>query len=326
MVLAIAMPGSDNGGRVTFLGAIEKLGLKLEQKALPQKVLVVDSVNRKPTANSPEVAKALPAVEVPKEFDVADVKLSNPDVRTIRIQPQPGGRFVAEGAPIKLLVSLAVGTAQGINVNEQAVGWPGFADTLRLDITAKAPADAMTLPGIDMQVLWPMIMSLLKERLKFAYHIEDRPVTAYKLVAAKPKMKKADPESRIFCKFENPPGGATANRTLQCQNASMALLAERLRGMAPGLSFAISDETGLEGGWDFTFTFNQLAGLAIAPPRRAPDGGGGRGGDLPAAADPSGAYTVFEAIEKQLGLKLESVKKPMPVLVVDHLEPKVLDN
>ena len=60
--------------------------------------------------------------------------------------------------------------------------------------------------------------------------------------------------------------------------------------------------------------------------------GGGRGGDAgpegvaPAASEPTGALTIFEAVEKQLGLKLEMHKRSMPVIVIDHLEQKPTDN
>jgi uncharacterized protein (TIGR03435 family) len=47
---------------------------------------------------------------------------------------------------------------------------------------------------------------------------------------------------------------------------------------------------------------------------------------VPSASDPSGAYTVLEAVEKQLGLKLAMQKRPMPVIVIDHLEQKPTDN
>jgi uncharacterized protein (TIGR03435 family) len=61
--------------------------------------------------------------------------------------------------------------------------------------------------------------------------------------------------------------------------------------------------------------------------------GGGRGGNAgqsesaaPMASDPSGGLSIFEAIEKQLGLKLETQKRPLPVVVIDHLEQKPTDN
>ncbi len=47
---------------------------------------------------------------------------------------------------------------------------------------------------------------------------------------------------------------------------------------------------------------------------------------MPAASDPSGALTVFEAVEKQLGLKLEMRKRPMDVIIIDHIEQKPTEN
>ena len=54
----------------------------------------------------------------------------------------------------------------------------------------------------------------------------------------------------------------------------------------------------------------------------------GRPGSEPASAasDPKGALSLPEAVAKQLGLKLEQVKRPVKVLVIDHIEPKPIDN
>jgi uncharacterized protein (TIGR03435 family) len=46
----------------------------------------------------------------------------------------------------------------------------------------------------------------------------------------------------------------------------------------------------------------------------------------PGVADPTGALTLFEALQKQLGLRLAAEKRAMPVLVIDHVEPKPSDN
>jgi uncharacterized protein (TIGR03435 family) len=61
--------------------------------------------------------------------------------------------------------------------------------------------------------------------------------------------------------------------------------------------------------------------------------GGGRGGETAVnsgqgavAADPGGGVTIFDAVEKQLGLKLEATKRPMPVYVIDHIESKPTEN
>ncbi len=104
---------------------------------------------------------------------------------------------------------------------------------------------------------------------------------------------------------------------------TMAQFAEQLPTMSAYVQTPVSDATGIEGAWDFTISFSpiQLTNLAAS-----------RGIDAPpqssttAAADPNGALTLFAAIEKQLGLKLEMQKRPMQVLVIDHMEQKPTDN
>jgi len=113
---------------------------------------------------------------------------------------------------------------------------------------------------------------------------------------------------------------------------TMAQFAEQLQNIAPGyIHSPVLDATGLEGAWDFTLNFSP-AGMF--------QGGGGRGGDrggdggqpsgaapaasgaIPVASEPNGALTLLEAIDKQLGLKLEMKKRPVSVLVIDHIEQK----
>jgi uncharacterized protein (TIGR03435 family) len=313
------MPG-DPADRIPFQTALEKqLGLKLEEKQTPTPVIVVDSVERKPSENPPGTAEALPPLPVPTSFDVASVKPAAADMRMSRMTTQPGGRFLVEGMNLSFIITRAFNTFN----SEEIVGIPGFAQTDRYDIVAKIPGTANAGPGMDMDVLGPLILDLLKERFGLKYHKEDREVTAYSLVAAKPKMKKADPTSRTNCKQPPaPPGAPQGSRVLICQNVTMAYLAERLQNMAPGLSWPIADSTGLEGGWDLTLTFSQRPMMMM--PARPPEAGGGA--PMAAASDPTGGQTIFEAIEKQLGLKLEKGKRSLPVIVIDHLEQKPTEN
>jgi uncharacterized protein (TIGR03435 family) len=202
---------------------------------------------------------------------------------------------------------------------------PKFANTDRFDITAKA-AMGPSAGSLDNDTMAPMMRALLADRFKMTYHTEERPVTAYSLVAAKPKMKKADAASRTFCKNVNaPPGSPPGSRVLNCQNITMAQFAERLQNLTQELIWPVVDATGIEGGWDFSLTFSQSAMMmAMAA---------GRGGDasqsptgVPSASDPTGGLTIFEAVEKQLGLKLEKQKRSASVFVVDHIEQKPTDN
>jgi uncharacterized protein (TIGR03435 family) len=99
--------------------------------------------------------------------------------------------------------------------------------------------------------------------------------------------------------------------------------------MSPLLRAPVIDATKLDGMWDFTLNYSPpdvatIAALNGLPAPVAvavtPAGAGG----LP--ADPSDALTIFEAISSQLGLKLELEKRPMPVLVIDHLEKAPTEN
>lgn len=314
----IGMPGGETAERIPIQTAVEKqLGLKLEERQIPTPVIVVDSVNQKPSENPPGTAEALPPIPPPTEFEVASVKAVDPGARMGgRFNMQPGGRFVSEGMPLGFLINRAF----NINSNEGIVGIPAFANTDRYDIVAKAP-EGSVMGMMDMDVVAPMLLSLLKDRFKLTYHMEDRPVTAYSLVAAKPKMKKADPTSRTSCKNGNAaPGAPPGSRSLTCTNVTMAQFAERLRNMSPDLSWAVQDATGLEGSWDLSLTFSMRMGVAFR------GGGPNPPNAVPSASEPTDDISIFEAIEKQLGLKLEKQKRTASVVVIDHMEQKPTEN
>jgi uncharacterized protein (TIGR03435 family) len=313
---------ANTGDRITIFEAVDKqLGLKLEQKQIPTPVMVVDSVTEKPSDNPPGVAEALPMIPAPTEFEVASVKPTDPSETGLRYQMQPGGRLNAQGVPMRLLIDRAFNT----NNNDHVIGLPKWADTERFDITAKVPSAGPSAPATDLESTAPMMRALLVDRFKMTYHTEERPVAAYSLVSTKPKMKKADPASRTHCKYGNTPAGAApGSQVLTCQNITMAQFADRLQNMAQELSWPVLDATGIQGGWDFALTFSRNAAMMNLAGRGGDVGQPGDG--VPSASDPSGAYTLFEAVEKQLGLKLEMQKRPMPVIVIDHIEQKPTDN
>jgi uncharacterized protein (TIGR03435 family) len=104
----------------------------------------------------------------------------------------------------------------------------------------------------------------------------------------------------------------------------MEQFADRLRGLSLELTLPILDATEIAGGWDFALSFDPNAAVRAMV--------AGRGGGDPnqtgavAASDPSGGLTIFEAIEKQLGLKLEKQKRQAQVIVIDHIEQKPTEN
>ena len=313
---------AEAGEATTLADAVDKqLGLKLEPVKVPMRVIVVDSVSEKPTDNLPGVSQSLPVL--PTEFEVADVRPSDPGFKGLRLQIQPSGRVNVGGMSLKLLIQQAWSVTP-----DMIVGAPKWTDTNRFDIVAKMPdVYAGATPGvpIDLDSVWTMLRSLLKDRFKLESHMEDQPVDAYTLLASKPKLKKADPTSRTSCKDAPGPAGNTALRVITCQNVTMAQFAQQLQRLAGGyIHNEVLDATGIDGAWDLNVIFSPAAAVLGVGPRAA-EGPQPTGG-APLASDPSGAVSVFDALNKQLGLKLEMQKRSMPVLVIDHVEEKPTDN
>jgi uncharacterized protein (TIGR03435 family) len=320
------------GESMPLFDALDKqLGLKLELTTTPLPVITVDSAIEKPTENSAEVAKSFPPT--PTEFDVAEIKPSPAGSQQRGFQPEiKNGRVIVPGITLQNMVWLA----WDLTPNDPVVGAPKWFDSDRFDLIAKAP-DGVALGDmtptnnrsipVNIDALRPMLRSLLVERFKMQVHMEDRPTPRYTLTAVKPKLQQADPNGRT--KWTEGPAAdgkdpRTTNpvlgRLVTCHNMSMAQFAKLLQEIAPGyIRNEVVDATGLAGNWDFTFNFS-MAG-------QAQGGGGGRGDGPPgapgggdSASDPSGALSLLDALPKQLGLKLEMQKRPMPVLVIDHVE------
>jgi uncharacterized protein (TIGR03435 family) len=319
------------GENIPLFDALEKqLGLKLDLSTAPLPVIVVDSVNQKPTENSPEVMKSFPPL--PTEFEVASLKPSAPDANRNARPDIKNGRLYLPGISLKNLVSIG----WDINGDDMFVGAPKWMEDDRYDILAKAPAgvaigDLTPTRGIipvNIDALRPMIRSLITERFKIVAHMENRPITAYTLVAtSKPKLKKADPTTRtkwqegVLPDMKNSKNAnPSLGRLVTCQNVTMAQFAQLLPGIAPGyLRTDVVDNTGLEGGWDFTFSFSPMGVLQLNRPNGSnekPEG----------ASDPSGAISLFDALSSQLGLKLETTKRPTPVLVIEKIERQPSEN
>jgi len=308
---------------ISIFDAVDKqLGLKLEASKVALPVIVVVSVNQKPSDNPPEVITKLPPPP-PGEFEVADIKPSKPD-ENMNGRLQPGGRLDLQAFPLKVLIQIA----WDINNPDDMISGPKFLDTAKFDVIAKTstttngPADA---PQVDIDDVRLMLRALLIDRFKMKVHTEDRPVNGYVLTApaGKTKLQKADPSNRTGC-HEGPgadgkdPRIATPilTRLLTCQNMSIAQLAEMLPLQANGyVHTPVLDSTGIEGAYDMTLSFSAIGALNNGLP-------GQQGGN----SDPSGGLSLPDAVYKQLGLKMELQKRPMPVLVIDHAEEKPTDN
>ncbi len=323
---ALQRAGSD---AITAQAFIEKdLGLKLDQGKAPTAVYVVDTVNAEPTPNPSGVSAAIPSPP-PMEFDVAEIKLSLPDAPP-QLRLLPGGRIEANGVTMHLLMQVG----WDLTLDELVANTPKWWNDTKYSILAKTSTAVSGVgqnQNVDIEDLKAMLRQLITERFKLKTHYEDRPVPAYTLIVDKPKMAKADPSNRTGFK-EGPPAGQSDQRNqvlgrmVTVRNMTMAQFADDLPRIAGGyIRVPVEDKTGLEGAYDFTLTFSPIGVLNAG---RGRGGDAGPGGPVPGAdfADPNGALSLPDAVNRQLGLKLETRKRPMPVLVIDSMEEKPTDN
>ncbi len=328
-IMALLAPGAES---ISIFDAMDKqLGLKLDQSKVSTPVLIVDSVNRKPSDNPPGVTTNLP--EIPAEFEVADLKLSDPSAAPAPNGGfQPSGRVDLRNYPLEALINLAF----NVNGPNAIVGLPKSLSSARIDLIAKMPSNGPAAPnqGIDIEFFRPALKAVLIERFKLKTHMEERPGDAYTLMPGKPKMQKTvDPLLRTGCKEGPGPDGKdprVANpilsRLLTCQNITMPQFVEMLPRLANGYVHSeVVDASGLDGAYDFTLSFS-ANGLAQAVAQIQGGGAAQAGAGGVAASDPGGGISLPDAVSKTLGLKLETTKRPLPVLVIDHIEEKPTDN
>lgn len=247
-----------------------------------------------PTQAKPEAAKL--------EFEVADIRLNkthaDPYARIL-----PGGEISVRNLPMNEFLKFAYNLPQ----DGRILGGPAWFGTDGFDITGKA------MPGTPDATLQIMLQNFLAKEFKLVVHQEQRPMDVYGLVVGKggSKLKNAAGSGRFDCKRrvgggQDPAAKGMANGQAEavCTNATMADLATALPQLAPGyVDHPVVDLTGLKGTYDLTLAW--VSRVVI---------------------DESGGLTMFDAVDKQLGLKLEARKMPMPVIVVDHVEKLADDN
>ncbi len=318
--VALVAKGADG---ISIFDAVDKqLGLKLELKDVPMPVLVIESVNRKPTANEPRVEKEL-ALEPPK-FEEASIKPAAPDNPMTGLI-YAGGSTMRAGGTLRNLISMSLQVSPNYG-KDIVAGLPKFADETRWDITAKVPLTGDGAPNVvngrpqppPLSIGLEMLNNLLIDRFQLKTHREQREITVYVLTAGKgkPKMTAAKDSDRTGCK---PAPNATpflpGLRMTGCMNTSMGELAETIERMAPAyIDHPVVDETGIEGGWNF------FLGWTPRPMLQQVDSNHPEG----TAADPTG-ISFFEAVERELGLKLVKQTRMYPVIVVDHVEEKPVE-
>jgi len=239
----------------------------------------------------------LPATSL--SFEVADVKVNKSGEARMAVDFQGGGKLSMRNVPMRVLIMFAYHVrAEGVE------GWPSWFESDRFDVVAKA---AQTTAPDDLR---RMLQTVLAERFKLLVHTDQKIMPAYALVVGKSGPKLQPSEVAILMEQRCDPAAGTAGlRHVVCHHLTMAVLADTLQELSPrDFDVPVVDQTGLKGTYDFK--------LDWAPPIR-----------LDAASpDAVGGMTVFDAVEAQLGLKLERKKLPLPIIVIEHVERVPGDN
>lgn len=285
-------------------------------------------------------------------FEVASIKPHKSNSFGVMLRIEPGGRFAAEGIPLKLLIE------EAYNIKDQQLsGDPAWLSSERYDIEAKADEETSAQmqkmkPDERKDMLMRMMQSLLADRCKLQLSRSTKELPVYALVVGKngPKMKKSDFDPSSMKPPDGPPplrpdearadhvrvpGGPPPKGAMMMGPGHLNLNGVSLERFADVLSRilrrTVVDKTGLPGTYEFSlnWTPDENEGPLMPggpPPRQMADGTGapGAGPGAPpgvesAPPDTSGP-DILTAIQEQLGLKLESQKGPVELLVIEHVE------
>src|ERR1700733_13129419 len=209
-----------------------------------------------------------------------------------------GDKFVLRNATMVELISAAYGID-----GDRVIGGPTWLDADRFDVVAKAA------PNTSPENMRSMLQGALGDRFKLVIHHAVKPMPAYVLTLGKgkPKLKESDGTGAAGCEAQKQsPGGSRQFSEFSCRNMTMEAFAQSLHQLAKSyMTKPVVDSTALHGTWDFDVKWMPLAALAYA------------GHD---------AVSVFDAVDKQLGLQLELQTSPLPVLVVDSVNETPTEN
>ena len=184
--------------------------------------------------------------------------------------------------------------AYGVN-NEQIEGGPKWLDEDRYDIEARADGPAR---GPE---LTEMLQTLLTDRFSLEFHHASKTVTGYALIPAKGGLK---------IKEVGPSDNHSTHTTRGSMSVETVTLSRFAAGLSRVLGAPVADQTGNSGSFTFTLTWapeNSRTSTSTT--------------DAGAADGPS----IFTAVQEQLGLKLESRRVPLDMLVIDRAGKPAVD-
>jgi len=228
------------------------------------------------------------------EFEVATIKPSDPANCCARNWGRDGRRFMARNMNLKYLIQWA----WNLQAKQVAGGLP-WMDDARFDVAGEIDGD-----GVPNDRQWKIaVQNLLIERFHLQLHHEKREMQAFVLAIAKggPKLTPGDGNVKAHQNmgFSGAPGQTMYGNGV---NASIGDFIGELQRIV--MDRPVVDETGLTGVYNVQIAFTREDPGALGTT------------ELPDKAAPN----LLDALQQQLGLKLERKKAPVDVLVIDHAE------
>jgi uncharacterized protein (TIGR03435 family) len=268
------------------------------------------------TSPAPSASSIKP--DLPK-FAVSTVRPAAPSDNSM-MRFTPDGISI-HGVPMKMLLRESFGVE-----DDRILGEPSWVKN-RYDIEAKVdPDDVPRLKNFKMEQRRGMMLPLLEDRFNLKYHHETRELPTYALVVAKNGLKMKASASDAPPKADGAPkpeegdakdkprmGGHSLMMNGRGHLESTGTTTEMLSHiLAQQLGRTVVNKTGLTGNFDYTL---QWTPDDVGTPMEG-DAGPGKGDISPDAGGP----TLLTALEEQLGLKLESQKGTVDVIVIDHID------
>jgi bla regulator protein BlaR1 len=272
-------------------------------------------------ADGEEIATA----DLPK-FEVVSIKPYKVGAMMISVRILPDG-ITMTGMPLGMMIRQAFGLTDDRILNE-----PGWVKSARYDVAAKVTAaDAPKMEKLNPREQWQMMVPVLEGRFGMKFHLETKSVRVYTLVEAKggPKLQPSKSNEEQMKMGGQMMTVTTKGMILHGHGVPMSQLVRMISGQ---LGSTVVDKTGLKGKYDFELTFAPLSGFGGMPGPIGPGEGPSPAG--PAAAAPQGSLSsgndesstdepppsLANALQEQLGLKLEMQKEPMDVIVIDSIQ------
>jgi len=253
-----------------------------------------------------------------QSFEVASIKPAAPPTDG-RLMVRMGGDA---GRVSYVNVSLTNIIMNAFKVKEHQISGPNWLNTERFDVSAKLPA------GAARDQVPAMLQNLLTERFKLTLHREPKVLPAYALVLAKTGLK-LQPAEVVENAAPGQPGGPGMKMMMGPRGRHLAgriTLQQLADSLSNWLDRPVVNMTDTKGVYDVDLEWSGDEGPRSILGMRGP-GGGPEGGPRPEIHDESAdAPSIFTALQEKLGLKLDSTKAPVDILIIDHVEKVPTEN